>query len=151
MQPVRHGSRQLKRRDGFKRHRIARARAAARPEHVERIAQIRAAGKKLVVLTNGASAPQAAALAKYHHWGFDFAPDEVIASRDLAAEALRAQAGVWAAIGPAGAPLDDPLPRTSPVVVPLRWLSESPSLVVTRLLSLQRAPVAIPAANTMPV
>jgi len=77
------------------------------PGAVERIAQIRAAGKKLVVLTNGASAPQAAALAKYHHWGFDFAPDEVIASRDLAAEALRAQAGVWAAIGPAGAPLDD--------------------------------------------
>ena len=31
------------------------------PGAVERIAQIRAAGKKLVVLTNGASAPQAAA------------------------------------------------------------------------------------------
>lgn len=80
---------------------------SAIPGAVARIAQIRAAGKKLVVLTNGASAPQAAALAKYHRWGFDFTTDEVIASRDLAAEALRGRGGTWAAIGPKDAPLDD--------------------------------------------
>ncbi|WP_417598616.1 HAD-IIA family hydrolase [Pararhodobacter oceanensis] len=78
---------------------------------VERIAQIRAAGKRLVVLTNGASQPREVALAKYHRWGFDFTADEVIASRDLAAAHLAAhpltQGGVWAAIGPKGAPLAD--------------------------------------------
>jgi len=74
---------------------------------VARVAQIRAAGKKLVVLTNGASTPHDQALAKYHRWGFDFSQDEVIASRDLAAAALVGQRGVWAAIGPKGVPLDD--------------------------------------------
>jgi len=85
------------------------------PGAVARVAQIRAAGKKLVVLTNGASAPAPLTLAKYHRWGFDFTAAEVIASRDLAAEAMAeamaaampGQGVIWAAIGPQGAPLDD--------------------------------------------
>lgn len=75
---------------------------------VERVAQMRALGKRVVVLTNGASYPRAAALAKYARLGFDFSPDEVVASRDLAAEALATQSGkLWAAITATGASFDD--------------------------------------------
>ena len=77
------------------------------PQAVERMAQLRALGKRLVVLTNGASAPRAKALEKYHRWGFDFAEDEVIASRDLAGAALAGRGGLWAAIAPPGAGFDD--------------------------------------------
>lgn len=77
------------------------------PGAVEAIARARAAGKRLVVLTNGASLARTVALAKYHAWGFDFADDEVISSRDLAAEALRARPGLWAAIAPKEAGFDD--------------------------------------------
>jgi len=70
------------------------------PGAVARIQALRAAGKCLVVLTNGATQSRAEALAKYHKLGFDFAPDEVVASRDLAAAALRRGDGlVWAAAG----------------------------------------------------
>ena len=77
------------------------------PQAVERLAQMRAAGKRVVVLTNGASATRDEALAKYHKWGFDFTADEVIASRDLAGAALKGRGGVWAAIAPDGAGFDD--------------------------------------------
>lgn len=74
-----------------------------------RIAAMRAAGKRVVVLTNGASYPRAQALAKYTRLGFDFTAAEVVASRDLAAAAL---AGfppglVWAGITAPGAAFDD--------------------------------------------
>ena len=74
---------------------------------VARIAQMRAAGKRVVVLTNGASYPREAALAKYARLGFDFTADEVVASRDLAAEALAGRGGLWAAITAPGATFDD--------------------------------------------
>jgi len=77
------------------------------PQAVERVAQMRALGKKLVVLTNGAASPRAEALAKYRKWGFDFTESEVIASRDLAGAALKGRGGVWAAIAPEGAGFDD--------------------------------------------
>jgi len=79
------------------------------PGAVDRLARMRAAGKALVVLTNGASQPRAAALAKYRRLGFDFTPEEVVSSRDIAAAALSAwPAGhVWAAIAPPGAGFDD--------------------------------------------
>lgn len=77
------------------------------PGAVARIAQMRAAGKRLVVLTNGASKTRAEALATYHRWGFDFAEDEVISSRDLAASAMTGHGGVWAAIAPDGSQFND--------------------------------------------
>lgn len=68
------------------------------PGAVARIAQLRAAGKRLVVLTNGATQSRAEALAKYRKLGFDFTAAEVVASRDLAAAALRGRGGlIWAA------------------------------------------------------
>lgn len=77
------------------------------PQAVERVAQMRALGKKVVVLTNGAASPRAEALAKYRKWGFDFTEAEVIASRDLAGAALKGRGGVWAAIAPEGAGFED--------------------------------------------
>lgn len=77
------------------------------PQAVERVAQMRALGKKVVVLTNGAASPRAEALAKYRKWGFDFTEDEVIASRDLAGAALEGRGGIWAAIAPDGAGFED--------------------------------------------
>lgn len=77
------------------------------PQAVERVAQIRAAGCKVLVLTNGASATKAQALEKYHKWGFDFSLTEVIASRDLAGAALEGRGGLWAGIAPDGAGFED--------------------------------------------
>lgn len=74
---------------------------------VERVAQMRAASKRVVVLTNGASYPREAALAKYVRLGFDFAEHEVVASRDLAAAALEGRGKLWAAITAPGATFDD--------------------------------------------
>jgi HAD superfamily hydrolase (TIGR01450 family) len=59
------------------------------PGAVARVAELRASGKRLVMLTNSASQSRADALAKYRRLGFDFGADEIVASRDLAAEALR--------------------------------------------------------------
>jgi glycerol-1-phosphatase len=70
------------------------------PGAVARMADLRAMGKKLVVLTNAASYTRAAALQKYRKLGFDFTADEVVSSRDVAASRLCSlgQGGVWAAI-----------------------------------------------------
>lgn len=87
------------------------------PGAVARIAQLRAAGKRVVVLTNGASLSRADALAKYARLGFDFAAAEVVASRDLAGTALQAApAGwLWAGIAPPGAGFDDLPGRIAPL------------------------------------
>lgn len=64
------------------------------------LADLRAMGKRLIVLTNAASGPRSEALAKYRKLGFDFAADEVVSSRDVAARRLDALApgGVWGAV-----------------------------------------------------
>ncbi|MCB6179739.1 TIGR01459 family HAD-type hydrolase [Rhodobacter sp. Har01] len=74
------------------------------PGAVERMAQLRAMGKRLVVLTNAASYTRADALAKYRRLGFDFGEDEVVSSRDVAVAHLdRVAPGAhWGAISQAG-------------------------------------------------
>lgn len=74
------------------------------PGAVDRIASLRARGKKLAVLTNAASYTRAQLLAKYRRLGFDFTADEVVASRDVAAARLDsiAPGATWAAIAAAG-------------------------------------------------
>lgn len=66
----------------------------------ERMSELRAMGKKLIVLTNAASYPRADLLAKYHRLGFDFDASEVVSSRDvaLAALPLLPNGKPWAAI-----------------------------------------------------
>ena len=72
------------------------------PGAPERVAALRAAGKRLFVLTNGATHRRVDALRKYGALGFDFTGEEVVSSRDLAAEALRGDGRLWAAAaGPA--------------------------------------------------
>ncbi len=74
------------------------------PGAVARMAQLRAMGKRLVVLTNAASYTRPQLLAKYHRLGFDFAADEVVSSRDVAARYLDqiAPGGLWGALAAPG-------------------------------------------------
>jgi HAD superfamily hydrolase (TIGR01459 family) len=67
------------------------------PGAVGRMTDLRAKGKRLIVLTNAASYPRATALAKYHRLGFDFTSDEVVSSRDVAVARLD-PAIAWSAI-----------------------------------------------------
>ncbi|MGB8814375.1 MAG: HAD-IIA family hydrolase [Paracoccaceae bacterium] len=71
---------------------------------VARMADLRAAGKRLIVLTNAASYTRAAALQKYHRLGFDFTESEVVSSRDVAVARLAriAPGAHWAAISAQG-------------------------------------------------
>lgn len=89
----------------------------------ERIAALRAMGKKLVVLTNAASYTRAGILAKYQRLGFDFAPEEVVSSRDLAFAQLAKfnVDGPWAA-----AAMPDDTFEDSPCA--LYHLQDDPSL-----------------------
>ncbi len=76
------------------------------PGAVARIAALRARGKRLCVLTNAASYTRAGAVAKYRRLGFDFTPEEVVTSREVAAARLAVilPGGDWGAIS---APEDD--------------------------------------------
>ena len=58
------------------------------PGAPERIAAMRAAGRQVLVLSNSATYPKSGTVQKLNRLGFDFAPDEVISSRDALAEAL---------------------------------------------------------------
>jgi len=55
------------------------------PGAVERMQQLRALGKTLRVLTNGATLPTTKTVAKYQAWGMDFNASEVVSSRDALA------------------------------------------------------------------
>jgi len=61
---------------------------AAIPGAVARIAEMRAAGKTVVVLTNAASLPASGSVAKYARLGFDFTAEEIVSSRDVALAAM---------------------------------------------------------------
>lgn len=91
-----------------------------------RVRDLRAAGKRVLVLTNSATYATDAIVAKYAALGFDFASEDVISSRDALAEALAARrdAPSWGfaatsgsaigAIAPGAVLLgDDPAPYAS--------------------------------------
>ncbi len=61
---------------------------AAIPGARERVAEMRAAGKIVIVLTNAASLASAGSVAKYQRLGFDFTADEIVSSRDVAMAAM---------------------------------------------------------------
>lgn len=79
------------------------------PGAVARVAELRARGKRLFVLTNGATHRRISALEKYGQLGFDFTAEEVVSSRDVAASALRAapEGFLWAAAAGPQAGFDD--------------------------------------------
>jgi len=59
------------------------------PGAVDRVNGLRAAGKLIRVLTNGASRPSTSTVDKYRGWGLEFDIPEVISSRDALARALQ--------------------------------------------------------------
>ncbi|MBM9593020.1 HAD-IIA family hydrolase [Roseitranquillus sediminis] len=52
------------------------------PGAPERMAELRRAGKRTMVVTNSAGYPKRAMMARYARLGFDFAPHEVVSSRE---------------------------------------------------------------------
>ena len=71
--------------DGYGVLNIGKQRVPGAPE---RVAALRAAGKSVLVLTNGASYPDTQTVARSHRLGFDFTRDEIISSRDALARAM---------------------------------------------------------------
>ncbi|MEP6066206.1 MAG: TIGR01459 family HAD-type hydrolase [Paracoccaceae bacterium] len=70
------------------------------PGAVDRIAELRAMGKTLIVLTNAASDDHAFAIKKFEGLGFDFSGDEIITSRDVCVQHIQTYLpeGRWGAI-----------------------------------------------------
>lgn len=67
---------------------------------IDRVAALRAKGKQVRVLTNAASMPMAATYDKFASLGYDFSTDEIISSRQVLIDALRAREikGQWGCI-----------------------------------------------------
>lgn len=61
---------------------------SAVPGAVDRVNGLRASGKQVRVLTNGATFPSTRTLAKYQRWGLQFDISEVVSSRDALAREL---------------------------------------------------------------
>lgn len=66
---------------------------AAIPGTRERIDGLRAAGKRILVVSNAAGFPHAALMEKYARLGYDFAPEDVITSRATLLAGLNGQRG----------------------------------------------------------
>lgn len=58
------------------------------PGAPERVAALRAAGKRVIVVSNAASYPKPVALARLRRLGFDFTAEDVLSSRDVLIAAL---------------------------------------------------------------
>lgn len=93
---------------------------------VERMAALRALGKRLIVLTNAASYTRDEILAKYHRLGFDFDASEVVSSRDVAFANLPELPGslVWGAAAALGDDFSD-----APGSARIAHLAENPDLL----------------------
>ncbi len=69
---------------------------SAIPGVVERIRDLRAMGKRVMVLTNAAGRPRSALERKYSGLGYDFPPNDIISSRSVVLEVVRrAQGRRW--------------------------------------------------------
>jgi glycerol-1-phosphatase len=77
------------------------------PGAVARMADLRAQGKRLIVLTNAASYSRGAAVQKFRRLGYDFTADEIISSRDVAVANLPPLGGTWGALAAEGDSFDD--------------------------------------------
>jgi HAD superfamily hydrolase (TIGR01450 family) len=82
------------------------------PGGVERIRALRAAGKRLCVLTNGATMTSAQAVGRYARLGYDFGPEEIVSSRDALARAMAGHEGMrWGVAAMPDADLSDLGPK----------------------------------------
>ncbi|MVO15416.1 HAD-IIA family hydrolase [Parasedimentitalea huanghaiensis] len=75
----------------------------------DRVQQLRDMGKQVLVLTNAASYTRAQTQAKFAQLGFDFAPEEIISSRDVCEAHLSIVSphGPWGVIAPAAFKAED--------------------------------------------
>lgn len=64
------------------------------PGTLERVAALKAAGKRVLVVSNAAGFPHAALMEKYERLGYDFAPEDVITSRATLLAGLNGQRGM---------------------------------------------------------
>ena len=62
------------------------------PGAVERVAQLQKLGKKILVLTNGATLTTKKTLEKYRDWGMNFQLDDIISSRNALEHAMQEHA-----------------------------------------------------------
>ena len=95
---------------------------------VDRMAELRALGKRLIVLTNAASYTRVEILAKYHRLGFDFDASEVVSSRDVTFANLPElpSSKVWAAAAAQGDDFSD-----APDSAQITHLADNPDLLHT--------------------
>lgn len=95
------------------------------PGAVNCVLQLRAMGKRIIVLTNAASYPLGAALDRYRRLGFDFTPEEVVSSRDVCTRRLGEllPSGRWGAIASRGDRFEDI------AVDVVHWTAERPEQV----------------------
>lgn len=74
----------------------------------ERITALRRAGRRVTVVSNAASVPVAALARKYAALGFDFAPEEIVSSREALRQHLHTlPPQTWGVMAPADADLSD--------------------------------------------
>lgn len=86
------------------------------PGAPERVAALQKAGKRVLVLTNSASQTPDADLAKYRRLGFEFAPDDVVSSRDaLKRELVGRPERLWACMAPAWSGIEELGVRAGPL------------------------------------
>lgn len=74
-----------------------------------RIADLRARGKQVLVLTNGATPPLAALPQKYADFGLDFTSREIVSSREVLASHLKTRTsnGPWLVVAPEVSEVDE--------------------------------------------
>lgn len=78
------------------------------PGTPERVKSLKAAGKRVLVVSNAAGFPHAALMEKYTRLGYDFAPQDVITSRVTLLSGLYGQRGLhWGLIATPSAGLGD--------------------------------------------
>lgn len=82
------------------------------PGAVDRVRALRAMGKEVRVLTNGASFPVAKTRGKYLNWGMPFSEAEVVSSRDALAVRMSDEGGkTWGFSALARSELDELVPH----------------------------------------
>ena len=93
------------------------------PGIADTVRALRAAGRTVMVLTNGAGRPSRCTARRYAGWGLDIAADRVVSSRDAleASLAARPRPGLWGVVARPGSRLD-----TLPVETALLEDDEAP-------------------------
>ncbi|MEM9059283.1 MAG: HAD hydrolase-like protein [Pseudomonadota bacterium] len=82
--------------------------ATAIPGATAAVSALQNMGKRVLVLTNGATYPADVALAKYRNWGFDFRLEDVVSSRDALSVRLSGMEGSrWGVMAVDGSRLNE--------------------------------------------